>query len=106
VGRSSDKIITGGENVFASEVEAAIRTTGLVKDVCVVGVGDRHWGEIVTAFYVPSHNTTELNQLSRALQPILSKFKQPKRWIAVTQIPRNAQGKINRQQLQSCLPDS
>lgn len=101
VGRSSDKIITGGENVFASEVEAAIRATGLVQDVCVVGVGDRHWGEIVTAFYVPSHKATELAQLSRALQPILSKFKQPKRWIAVAQIPRNAQGKINRQQLQS-----
>ncbi len=106
VGRSSDKIITGGENVFASEVEAAIRATGLVQDVCVVGMGDRHWGEIVTAFYVPSHNATELNQVTRALQPILSKFKQPKRWIAMTQIPRNAQGKINRQQLQSCSPDS
>lgn len=104
VGRSSDKIITGGENVFASEVEAAIRATGLVQDVCVVGVGDRDWGEVVTAFYVPHHPTTKTAQLSMALESMLSKFKQPKRWVAVLQIPRNAQGKINRQQFQSSLP--
>lgn len=104
VGRSSDKIITGGENVFASEVEAAIRATGLVQDVCVFGVGDRHWGEVVTAFYVPSQPAVEAAQLCTALQPMLSKFKQPKRWVAVSQIPRSPQGKINRQQLQAGLP--
>ena len=105
VGRSSDKIITGGENVFASEVEAAIRATGLVQDVCVFGVGDRHWGEVVTAFYVPSQPAVEAAQLSQALQPLLSKFKQPKRWVAVPQIPRSPHGKINRQQLQAGLPN-
>jgi len=45
LGRSSNKIITGGENVFPSEVESAIRATQLVNDVCVIGVltnsGDR-----------------------------------------------------------------
>ena len=44
VGRSSNKIITGGENVFPSEVEAAIRATQLVNDVCVIAIPDQHWG--------------------------------------------------------------
>ncbi len=45
VGRQSDKIITGGENVFPAEVEAAIRATNLIKDVSVLGVHDLHWGK-------------------------------------------------------------
>jgi o-succinylbenzoate---CoA ligase len=52
VGRSSRKIITGGENVFPTEVEAAIRATGLVADVYVVGMPDQIWGEAIVAFCV------------------------------------------------------
>lgn len=94
VGRQSRKIITGGENVFPDEVEAAIRSTGLVTDVCVVGLPDRYWGEAVAAVYV-SQNETALPALEAALDLKLSRFKQPKRWIAVAAIPRNAQGKVN-----------
>lgn len=96
VGRASEKIITGGENVYPAEVEAAIRATGLVQDVCVVGVGDRHWGEAVTAVYVPTHLSLSQTALTAALATALSKFKHPKHWIAVEQLPRNAQGKLNR----------
>ncbi|HEY9628728.1 MAG TPA: 2-succinylbenzoate--CoA ligase [Coleofasciculaceae cyanobacterium] len=107
VGRASRKIITGGENVFPDEVEAVIRATGLVADVCVVGLPDRHWGEVVTAVYVsgaasdasgsfaPNSSPPYLSQLQQAIAPSLSKFKQPKRWIAVEKLPRNPQGKIN-----------
>lgn len=95
VGRASEKIITGGENVYPAEVEAAIRATGLVQDVCVVGVGDRHWGEAVTAVYVPTNSNISHTALTTALATALSKFKHPKHWIAVEQLPRNAQGKLN-----------
>ena len=98
IGRASDKIITGGENVFPAEVEAAIRATGLVQDVCVIGVGDRHWGQAVSALYVPSAGTSP-EQIQAALETTLSKFKRPKQWIAVETLPRNAQGKIDRAQL-------
>jgi O-succinylbenzoic acid--CoA ligase len=101
VGRTSDKIITGGENVFPAEVEAAIRATGLVQDVCVMGIRDRHWGQIITAIYVPSHASTSQQDLQTALANQLSKFKQPKQWIAVAHLPRNAQGKIDRQQVKN-----
>ncbi len=102
VGRTSQKIITGGENVFPAEVEAAIRATQLVADVCVVGQPDRQWGQVVTAVYVPTDAIAETT-LRAALAPQLSKFKQPKRWLAVTTLPRNAQGKINFAQLEQII---
>ena len=99
VGRQSDKIITGGENVFPAEVEAAIRSTGLVQDVCVVGVNDRHWGQAIAAVYRPTHASLLAITIQTALVTKLSKFKQPKHWFAVDQLPRNAQGKVNRLQV-------
>jgi o-succinylbenzoate---CoA ligase len=94
VGRRSRKIITGGENVFPDEVEAAIRATGQVQDVCVVGMPDRHWGEVVTAVYVPE-SSLDITVLKATLHSKLSRFKHPKCWIAVESLPRNAQGKVN-----------
>lgn len=101
LGRASDKIITGGENVFPAEVEAAIWATGLVRDVAVIGMGDRHWGEAVTALYVPRCSEVSANAIAEHLRLILSPHKRPKRWLPCSELPRNAQGKINRAALQS-----
>lgn len=120
LGRSSDKIITGGEKVFPAEVEAAIRATGLVRDVVVIGVGDRHWGEVVTAIYVPQvvrqdvvqevfqftvlpESETLSHCLKKHLKTILSPYKRPKSWLAVSALPRNAQGKLNRHHIRSLI---
>ncbi|HIK57129.1 MAG TPA: 2-succinylbenzoate--CoA ligase [Synechococcales cyanobacterium M55_K2018_004] len=103
VGRRSDKIISGGENIFPAEVESAIWATGLVQDVAVLGVSDRHWGEVVTAVYVPRQTTVLPTQLAQALQDKLSRYKHPKRWVMVDQLPRNAQGKINRAALRDLV---
>ncbi|MEW5861188.1 MAG: AMP-binding protein, partial [Cyanobacteriota bacterium] len=100
IGRSSNKIITGGENVFPSEVEAAIRATGLVDDVCVIGLADSNWGQVVTAVYVPSKSDISTYTLQIEIEDKLSKFKRPKYWVPVETLPRNAQGKVNREQLQ------
>lgn len=100
VGRNSDKIITGGENVFPAEVEAAIKSTNLVADVSVIGLPDKHWGQVVTAIYVPTNPAVTVTALQAAITDKLSKFKQPKNWILVEDLPRNSQGKVNRDQLQ------
>ena len=100
VGRNSDKIITGGENVFPAEVEAAIKSTNLVADVSVIGLVDKHWGQVVTAIYVPTNPAVTVTALQTAIADKLSKFKQPKNWILVEDLPRNSQGKVNRDQLQ------
>jgi len=96
LGRVSDKIITGGENVFPAEVEAAIWATGLVRDVAVIGMGDRHWGECVTALYVPRSPDVSATEIAGELKTVLSHYKCPKRWLVCTELPRNAQGKLNR----------
>jgi len=100
VGRSSDKIITGGENVFPAEVEAAVRSTDLVADICIIGLPDKHWGQAVTAVYVPANSQVTVKSLQGAIEDKLSKFKRPKKWVAVAHLPRNSQGKINREHLQ------
>lgn len=100
IGRDSDKIITGGENVYPVEVEAAIRNTQLITDVCIIGVFDSNWGQAVTAFYVPNSDTS-IPVIQSILKDKLSKFKLPKHWISVEALPRNAQGKVNRQHLQN-----
>ena len=99
IGRNSNKIITGGENVFPSEVEAAIQSTNLVIDVCVIGLPDRHWGQVVTAIYVPKHAKVSTDILKTALAHKLCKFKRPKHWFSVESLPRNAQGKVNLEKL-------
>ncbi|MBE9117577.1 2-succinylbenzoate--CoA ligase [Lusitaniella coriacea LEGE 07157] len=97
VGRNSRKIITGGENVFPAEVEAAILGTEWVKDVCAIGVRDRAWGEIIVAVYVPQSPKVPLDEVKSAIAPKLSRFKHPKEWIETQQLPRNDQGKVNYQ---------
>jgi O-succinylbenzoic acid--CoA ligase len=104
IGRQSDKIITGGENVYPAEVEAAILATGLVRDVGVIGISDRQWGQAIIALYIPITANLTAETLKAALSNRLSKFKLPKQWIAVNQLPRNAQGKLNRQKLQRWVP--
>ena len=94
VGRRSNKIITGGENVFPAEVEAAIRATGLVKDVCVLGIPDPEWGQVVTAVCAPVDAGVSSTTIAEAIANKLSKYKRPKHWVAVENLPRNAQGKL------------
>ncbi len=100
IGRNSQKIITGGENVFPKEVENIILETNLVKDIAIIGVADEQWGEVVTAIYVPQDEKRELNVIKDTIKQQLSPIKQPKRWIEVKQLPRNQQGKLNYQTLQ------
>ncbi|PSB04147.1 2-succinylbenzoate--CoA ligase [Merismopedia glauca] len=99
LGRNSHKIITGGENVFPSAVEAVIRSTNLVQDVCVIGLEDTYWGQVVTAVYVPINEGVKSQAIASLISPQIAKFKQPKYWISVTSISRNIQGKVNQQEL-------
>ncbi len=106
VGRNSDKIITGGENVYPGEIEAVIRATGLIVDICVIGIPDEYWGQAVTAIYVPKKCLDSQETIIGLIQDKISKYKIPKYWIMVEDIYRNEKGKINRQQLKKIAMDS
>ncbi|MDA0267975.1 MAG: AMP-binding protein [Cyanobacteria bacterium] len=99
LGRQGTLINTGGEKVLPEEVEAAIRATGLVMDVVVVGLPDADWGNVVTAIVVPTP-TYSLAVLRQGLRDQLSPYKHPKYWLCREALPRNGQGKLNRHQLQ------
>lgn len=71
----------------------------MVTDVCVIGIPDQLWGQAVTAIYIPKNSNTSDIEIRNLLKEKLSKFKIPKIWIPVQTLPRNSQGKINRQQL-------
>ncbi|MEH2304623.1 2-succinylbenzoate--CoA ligase [Nostoc sp.] len=100
VGRNSDKIITGGENIYPTEIESAIQATQMVADICVIGIPDKHWGQALTAIYIPKKSDISALKIQTLLKDKLSKFKIPKYWIPQQNLPRNSQGKINRQKLQ------
>jgi o-succinylbenzoate---CoA ligase len=105
IGRTSAKIITGGENVFPIEVIDAIMATGLVADVWVIGLPDRYWGQVVAAIYVENSIPVSGDILSRSIIGKISKYKIPKYWIAVDLIPRNSLGKILTQEIETLIRD-
>ena len=95
LGRRDAVIITGGKKVHPAEVEAALRASGEFSDVAVVGVPDPEWGDLVVACYPAGERAPNLARLPAALAG-LAAFKRPKRYVALVDWPRNAQGKLNR----------
>ncbi len=98
VGRCSSKLITGGENVFPEEVEAVLLTLADVRDACVVGLPDERWGQRLCAVVTLTAGRASLEEISCQIKTQLALYKHPKDWIAVNNIPRTAQGKVNRRQ--------
>jgi o-succinylbenzoate---CoA ligase len=97
LGRRDTVIITGGKKVQPAEVEAALRASGEFADVAVIGVPDPEWGEVVVACYPPGGRSPDLTRAVAALAGHL----RPKRFVAIADWPRNAQGKVNRAALRA-----
>ena len=100
LGRKDAVIITGGKKVQPLEVEAALQATGQFVDVAVLGMPDPTWGEAVVACY-PRGETTgpNLSVVERGVESTLAPHKRPKRYVAISDWPRNAQGKLSRPEL-------
>lgn len=100
-GRVHDRIVRGGENIYPVEVEQALLSHPGVREVAVVGVPDRRYGETVKAVIVAKDpaappSTDELRAHARAR---LAPFKVPGVIELITALPRNAGGKVLRRQL-------
>jgi fatty-acyl-CoA synthase len=98
-GRLKDMYISGGENVYPAEVEAVLHEHPQVADVAVVGVADERWGEVGVAFVVSGGATEE--ELLNWCRARLARFKVPKSFRFVGEIPRNGMGKVQKQELQA-----
>jgi o-succinylbenzoate---CoA ligase len=98
VGRRSDLILSGGENVYPAEVEAVLSGLPGVRAACVFGVPDAEWGERVAVALVmdPGLGVERARSACRAAAGSLASFKRP-RWVAVfDELPTNRSGKIDR----------
>ncbi|WAA10047.1 o-succinylbenzoate--CoA ligase [Fervidibacillus albus] len=100
IDRRTDLIISGGENIYPAEIEQVILTHPAVKEVAVVGISDKQWGEVPVAFYVVKEGVhVEEKTLDDLCRTHLAKYKVPKRWIRKDELPKNASNKILRRLL-------
>lgn len=100
VGRLKDVIITGGENVMAREVEAALEQHPLVQAAAVIGVPDERWGEAVCAFVVPAADPgPTAEDIGAHVTARLGSFKRPRVVHFVAGLPLGMSGKVAKDEL-------
>ena len=100
VGRSKDVIITGGYNFYPKEVELELDSLPGVVESAVIGLPHPDLGEAVTALLVTDGSVLVTDEtVLQALHGRLARFKQPKRVLFIDSLPRNAMGKIQKEQL-------
>lgn len=95
VGRKDDMIISSGENIYPTEIEAVLNTHPKVKDCIVTSVPDKIRGQLVTAYVVRSDDSLTPEELDEFCKesPNIANFKRPRLYRFVTQIPFSATGK-------------
>jgi len=100
VDRKNDMIISGGENIYPREVEEVLLAHPAIDQAAVIGLPHEHWGEQVVAYVVvrTGMNVTD-DDLKAACQARLSRYKVPKEFRVVADLPRNRIGKVDRREL-------
>ncbi|RYZ77610.1 MAG: AMP-dependent synthetase, partial [Proteobacteria bacterium] len=99
VGRKKDMFISGGENVYPPELEQVLRTAPGVREVAVIGVPDEKWGEVGKAFIVGDRSATSEKALQEFCGQNLAKFKIPKYFVFMDELPKGDSGKILKRKL-------
>jgi len=99
-GRDDDMIISGGENLFPSEVEDLLAGHPAVREVAVVGVPDEEWGQRLKAFVaLAQEGAAGEDELKAYVKENLAAFKVPREVVFVDALPRNATGKVLKRDL-------
>ena len=95
LGRGTDMILSGGENVYPAEVESALVSHDRVATACVVGVPHPRWGEQVVAVVVERDPVTS-DQLFEHVRARLGGYKTPRRVLRIPELPTNDNSKVDR----------
>ncbi len=94
LGRDSVDIIkSGGYKISALEIEEVLRTHPEITDCGVVGLPDEEWGELVGAAIITSH-PIDSRELTSWLRERMPAYKTPRKYLMLTELPRNAMGKV------------
>ena len=104
VGRSKDMIISGGENIYPAEIENVLAECPDVLEAAVIGMPDERWGEVVVAAVVKKPDSTlDAAGIVHLLAGRLARFKQPRRVVFLSSLPKNALGKIQKAALKEAI---
>jgi acyl-CoA synthetase (AMP-forming)/AMP-acid ligase II len=103
-GRIKDLIIRGGENISAGEIENALESHPAIDEAAVIGVPDNDWGEVVKAVLVlrPGASIT-FDEVVEHAKSKLASFKAPAYIAIVDELPRNAMGKVLKNDLRKTV---
>ncbi|QRM34063.1 AMP-binding protein [Microvirga sp. VF16] len=102
VDRKKDMFISGGENVYPAEVEAAILEMDAVAEACVIGIPDDQWGEVGCAYIVPRSGIALADaDVFAHCDTRLARYKIPKRVVITDELPRTASGKLQKHVLRA-----
>src|SRR5690625_1101668 len=105
VDRRSDLIISVGENIYPTEIESTLLNHNNIKEVAVVKKTDDKFGYVPAAFIVLK-NKNYKPDFSSYLKDSLAKYKQPKEYIFIDELPRTASNKVKRFELEKRLQSS
>lgn len=95
VQRRSDLIVSGGENVYPAEVEAALKSHPAIRDACVVGIPHAEWGQQVAALIATDAPLTG-DEIRQFLRQSLAGYKLPRVIKFIDELPLTASGKVER----------
>jgi O-succinylbenzoic acid--CoA ligase len=105
--RRSDLIISGGENIYPAEIEAVLQAHPAVAEAGVCGVADARWGQVPVAFICLQPSQASTDSLADELQAYaaqrLARYKLPRAFYFVSQLPRTSSGKLMRRELHKLL---
>jgi malonyl-CoA/methylmalonyl-CoA synthetase len=97
LGRDSVDIIkSGGYKISALEIEEVLRKHPQLNDCAVVGIPDDEWGELVVASIVVRNKALDLKQLNEWMRGMMPAYKTPRKYLIVEELPRNAMGKVTK----------
>ncbi|AHH19997.1 putative acyl-CoA ligase [Nocardia nova SH22a] len=97
--RIKDMIVAGGVNIYPAEIEKALVSHPHVVDAAVIGIPDDDFGEKPLAFIVPAVTAPTEAELSAYLDGRLARYKRPRQFVFVDELPRNSIGKVVKHQL-------
>ena len=104
VGRSKDVIISGGENIHPAELENVLSDCPSIAECAVVGIPDAKWGEAACAAVVLKPGTMLAeSDLASLFETRLARYKHPRRIVYLSQLPKNAMGKVQRAELRKLV---
>ncbi len=96
VGRAKDLIISGGYNIYPKEIEAILDEQPGILESAVVGVPDPDFGEAPVAFLVACDGGPDLNAIRTEISRTLARYKHPRRYELIAELPRNTMGKVQK----------